>query len=57
MKINAYWKSVIAALMPVAAAIQGAVDDSKFDASDGINVGIAVLIALGVYAVPNTRRP
>lgn len=57
MKINAYWKSVIAGLMPVAAAIQGAVDDSKFDVSDGINVAIALLIALGVYAVPNARRP
>jgi hypothetical protein len=29
------------------------VDDGKFDTSEGITVGIALLIALGVWRVPN----
>ena len=54
MKISAYWKSVIAGLAPVLAAVQAAVDDGHFDVSEGITIGIAVLVALGVYAVPNS---
>lgn len=53
MKISAYAKSVIASLAPVLATVQGAADDGAFDVSEGITIGIAVLIALGVYRVPN----
>lgn len=53
MKVSAYWKSVIASLAPVLAAVQAAGDDGRFDINEGITIGIAVLVALGVYAVPN----
>lgn len=53
MTISAYWKSVIASLAPVLAAVQAAADDGRLDVSEGITIGIAALVALGVYAVPN----
>ncbi|WP_165958734.1 hypothetical protein [Actinomadura sp. KC345] len=56
MKISPYMKTVIASLAPVLATIQGAADDAAFDASEGITFVIALLVALGVYVVPNKAR-
>lgn len=55
IRISRYWKGVIAGLGPVLAAVQGAADDGAFDASEGITIGIALLVALGVYVVPNKQ--
>ncbi|MFI0357312.1 hypothetical protein [Actinomadura sp. 9N407] len=53
MKISKYWKGVIAGAGPVLYAVQAAVTDSQVTTSEGITIGLAVLVALGVYAVPN----
>jgi len=55
VKISAYWKSVIASLAPVLATVQAAADDGAFDSSEGITIAIALLIAFGVYRVPNKQ--
>src|SRR5690606_41448433 len=55
VKISAYWKSVIASRAPVLATVQAAADDGAFDSSEGITIAIALLIAFGVYRVPNKQ--
>jgi hypothetical protein len=55
LKISTYMKTVIASLAPVLAAVQAAADDGKFDTSEGITIALAVLVALGVYLVPNRQ--
>ena len=57
VKISPYWKGVVAGLGPVVYAIQAAVTDGGVTGSEGIGIGIAVLVALGVYAVPNSPKP
>jgi hypothetical protein len=53
VKVSKYWKGVIAGAVPVAAAVAAAVDDGHIDAGEWIPIGIAILGALGVIAVPN----
>lgn len=56
LKISAYWKTVIASLAPVLATVQAAVDNGALDTSELITIGGALLVALGVWRVPN-RMP
>lgn len=53
MKINAYWKGVIAGLAPVLVTVQSAVDDGHVDVGEGLGIAGALLIAFGVWRVPN----
>ncbi|WP_433465693.1 hypothetical protein [Spirillospora sp. CA-128828] len=53
LRISKYWKGVIAGCGPVLLAVQAAADDGYVDAGEGIVIGIAVLVALGVIATPN----
>ncbi|TDD25062.1 hypothetical protein E1287_37665 [Actinomadura sp. KC06] len=53
LKVSAYWKTVIASLAPVLATIVAAVDDQALDTSELITIGGALLVALGVWRVPN----
>ena len=53
LKVSKYWKGVVAGLGPVLLVVQAAVDNGSIDAGEGIGIGIAVLVALGVIATPN----
>lgn len=53
MKINAYWKGVIGALTPVLVIVQTATDDGRVDVGEGLAIAGALLIAFGVWRVPN----
>lgn len=55
LRISKYWKGVVAGLGPVLLAIQAATSDGGVDASEGIGIGMAVLVALGVIATPNRQ--
>ncbi|WP_242908663.1 hypothetical protein [Actinomadura terrae] len=57
VKISAYWKGVIAGLAPVLATVQAATDDGRLDTSELITIGGALLVALGVWRVPNKPEP
>ncbi|MBA9003651.1 MULTISPECIES: hypothetical protein [Thermomonospora] len=56
MKISAYWKSVIAAAGPVLLAAQAAIEDGRIDSGEWIPIGVAVLVALGVWGIPNKPK-
>ena len=51
MNVSRYAKAIAAAC----GAISIAVADGILDANDGITIGLAVLAAIGVYAVPNAE--
>ncbi|MEV3925136.1 hypothetical protein [Actinomadura coerulea] len=53
LKISRYWKGVIAGAGPALLALQAAVDNGSVDAGEGVAIGIAVLVALGVITTPN----
>lgn len=55
MKISAYWKTVVASLAPVLAAVQAATDDGHVDVGEGLVIAGAVLVAFGVWSVPNKQ--
>lgn len=46
-------KAVVAAVLAGATSLNVALGDNGFDTTDGVTVVLAVLTALGVYAVPN----
>jgi len=50
MNVTKYSKAIVA----VCGALSVAVTDNVLDVNDGITIGLALLAALGVYAVPNT---
>jgi len=53
VKLSPYWKTVVASLAPVLATVQSLTEDGALDLSDGLTIGAALLIALGVWRVPN----
>lgn len=55
MKISKYWKAVIAGSGPVLLAAQAAVTDGAVDGQEWLTIGLAVLVAAGVWRVPNRR--
>lgn len=56
MKISAYAKTVVAALAAGAVAVNAAVSDGMISNSEWVTIGLAVLAALGVYALPNAAK-
>lgn len=57
MKLGPYAKSVVAALLAGAYALQAAISDENVTNTEWVAIGIAVLTAVGVYAVPNRPYP
>lgn len=53
MKISPYWKSVVAVLGAVVVAVDAVVGDLVVTGTEGVNIGIALLTAFGVYFVKN----
>lgn len=53
--IGAYAKSIVAGVIAVAYVVQAAISDGVVTSSEGVGIGLAVLTALGVYAVPNKK--
>lgn len=53
MKISPYWKSAVAVLGAVVVAVDAVVGDLVVTGTEGVNIGIALLTAFGVYFVKN----
>ncbi|MFI0418874.1 hypothetical protein [Spongiactinospora sp. 9N601] len=53
MKIGKYWKSVLAVVGAVVVAGEAVIDDQLITPNEWVNLGIALLTAIGVWAVPN----
>lgn len=51
MNVSKYSKAIVA----VCGALSVAVSDGLLDANDGVTIVLALLSAIGVYAVPNTE--
>ncbi|MGH3375966.1 MAG: hypothetical protein ACRDP6_14605 [Actinoallomurus sp.] len=56
MKLPEYAKTVVAAVAAGAVALSAALSDSVVTGSEGVTIGLAVLGALGVYAIPNRAK-
>lgn len=58
MKIGKYAKTIVAAVLGGGYALQAALSDDTITNTEWVGIGLAVLIALGVWAVPNeTPKP
>lgn len=55
MKIGTYAKTIVAAVLGGGYALQAALSDDKVTNTEWVGIGLAVLIALGVWAVPNSK--
>ncbi|MDF5755834.1 hypothetical protein [Spongiactinospora sp. TRM90649] len=53
MKISKYWKSLLAVVGAVVVAGEAVVGDLVITPDEWVSLGIALLTALGVWAVPN----
>jgi hypothetical protein len=53
--IGKYSKTIVAAVLAAAYAFQAAITDDVVTSTEWIGIGLAVLTALGVWAVPNAR--
>lgn len=51
--IKKYAKTVVATVIAVAYALQAALTDDTVTSSEWVGIGLALLTALGVWAVPN----
>jgi hypothetical protein len=56
MRIPAYAKTVVAAIVAGATVLASAVTDNSISGTEWVGIGLAVLTALGVYAVPNGSK-
>lgn len=55
MSVPHYAKTIVAVLGAVAAAGAAAISDGNLSSSEIVTIVLAVLTALGVYAVPNRQ--
>lgn len=55
MKVAKYAKTIVAATVAGSTALAVAMGDDTLSTTEGVAVALAVLGALGVYVVPNTR--
>jgi hypothetical protein len=57
MRVSAVAKFIIAALAVLADGIKVAVTDGAITSTEAVEIALAVLVALGVYIVPNNPDP
>jgi hypothetical protein len=57
MGIGRYAKSIVAAVLGAGYTLQAALSDNEVTNTEWVGIGLAVLVALGVWAVPNTPAP
>jgi hypothetical protein len=50
-------KFIVALLIPIAQTIQAAVTDDVITPNEWVKIAIAVVGAVGVWAIPNTQPP
>ncbi|MDG4796227.1 hypothetical protein [Micromonospora sp. WMMD1082] len=53
MRVASYAKTIVAAVVAGATALTVAMGDDVLTTTEGITVALAILGALGVYAIPN----
>lgn len=53
LKINRYWKTAVAAVAAGAITANEVLVDGSLSTSEGVTIALAILGALGVYAVRN----
>lgn len=53
--IGKYAKTIVAAVLAAAYALQAAITDDVVTSSEWVGIGLAVLTTFGVYVVPNAR--
>lgn len=56
MHLPAYAKTVVATVIAGATAVGAAITDNTITGTEWVGIGLAVLTALGVYAVPNSSK-
>lgn len=56
-KLAQYWKTVVATAAPVFLVVQSAVTDNDITQDEWVKIGVAVVAAVMVYAVPNAPKP
>ncbi|WP_326642841.1 hypothetical protein OG884_05690 [Streptosporangium sp. NBC_01755] len=56
MNVGKYAKTVVAALFAAVFIAKGAVDDGVYTPQEWVDTVLAVLTALGVWAVPNAQK-
>ena len=55
MRLGSYAKTIVAAVLAAAYALQAALTDDVVTTSEWVGIGLAVLTVFGVWAVPNAR--
>jgi hypothetical protein len=56
MKVPEYAKTVVATVTAGATVLGSALTDNNISGTEWVGIGLAVLTALGVYAVPNAPK-
>ena len=56
MNVGKYAKTIVAALFAAVVIAKSAITDGVYTPTEWIETVIAVLTALGVYAVPNAKK-
>lgn len=54
MKVSPYAKAVIGAVAAAAVVAKAVITDGDLTPAEGVEIVLAVLAAIGIYAVPNT---
>lgn len=53
MRVPEYAKTIVAAVVAGGTVLASAITDNSISGTEWVGIGLAVLTALGVYAVPN----
>lgn len=56
-KMATYAKAFVAAVMPVWTVVQSAVTDDKITTTEWTSIIVSLVVAAGVYFVPNKKAP
>lgn len=56
MNVSHYAKSIIAAVAAAAVVATNVISDGTITPAEGVEIGLAVLAAFGIYRVPNAPK-